>query len=123
MQTGNDKNDDCCPITTNMWQAALSCRNEINKSFNDCISDNDGGLFCIIATGTSCGIFPITYCAAWLLCSSSPPAAAIALTPAACLMDCSIFSVKKIESCLKNNDGPRREMMIDQNRRALYGDL
>jgi hypothetical protein len=117
------KEDDYCPLTVGMWENAISCTEGINKSVSDCLNDDDTGKLCFIAGFVSGCSAPLSACAAWLLCCSLPPVAAAACTPVTGLIDCCIFSTKKIGNGInKCTEGPQRQTMEDE-RSMRYGAL
>lgn len=118
------KGDDYCPLTVGMWENAISCTEGINKSVGDCINDDDTNKLCFVAGFISGGAAPLSACVAWLICCSLPPVTAASFTPVTGLIDCCIFSTKKIGNGMsKYKEGPQREIMEDGDRLKQYGTL
>lgn len=117
------KEDGYCPVTVGMWKNAISCTEEINKSVGNCMNDADTGQLYFVITASG-GFAPLIASAIWLLCCSLPPVTAFALTPVTGLIDCGIFSAKKIENGInKCAEGPQQQIMEDKNWSKRYGDL
>jgi hypothetical protein len=115
------KEDNYCPVTVGMWKNAISCTEEVNKAFTDCIDKSS--IFCL--TMVSGGVAPLAFFASWLICCGTPPVVAVAATPVTGLIDCCMFSTKKIgQGINKCSEGPEQQLMEDNSYWSKkYGDL
>jgi hypothetical protein len=114
------KENDYCPITAGMWENAISCTEGVNKAYSESL-EKSSPLCLTIASG---GVAPLAFFASWLICCSSPPVVAATFTPVTGLIDCCIFSTKKIGNGInKCAEGPQQQIMEDNEWSKRYGDL